>query len=203
MNTQTREGSATAVAGTSKPLPGLFNRLRLSTPQPARSAEPLTRATALSHLVFERPDVDLAVRFLLDFGLEVASREEDRVFLRAAGTAPYVHVVERGPEPRFVGLGLVVASDADLERLAGLPGASAIETSRRPGGGRLLRLVDPAGFRVEVVTGAAPVEPRPHRAPIALNAPDALVRVDGTQRPPPRPPEITKDRKSTRLNSSH
>ena len=131
MNTQTREGSATAVAGTSKPLPGLFNRLRLSTPQPARSAEPLTRATALSHLVFERPDVDLAVRFLLDFGLEVASREEDRVFLRAAGTAPYVHVVERGPEPRFVGLGLVVASDADLERLAGLPGASAIEARSR------------------------------------------------------------------------
>lgn len=175
-----------------KPLPGALNRLRLTTPQPARHPRPLARATALAHLVFERPDLDLAVRFLQDFGLVVAAREPERVFLRAGGTEPYVYVVEHGPVARFVGLGLSVSSSAELEALAALPGASEIESSSRPGGGRLLRLTDPAGFRVEVVADRAPAEALPHRAPIALNAPDALVRVDGTQRPPQRPPEITK-----------
>src|SRR5271166_2672725 len=61
-----------------------------------------------------------------------------------------------------------------------------------PGGGRRVRLTDPAGFRVDAIAGRASVESLPHRAPIMLNAPDNIIRVDRGQRPPQKAPDVTK-----------
>jgi len=166
--------------------------LKLTTAQPARHPSPIVKATALAYVIFARPDLDKAAKFLGDFGLRVVSRTNERLLLRGTGPAPYCYIVEKAAKARFVGLGLAVDSDEALAKLAKLPGASAIEPVALPGGGRKVRLIDPAGFRVEAISGRAPVDALPHRAAILLNSPDKTVRVDEGQRPPQSAPEIIK-----------
>jgi catechol 2,3-dioxygenase-like lactoylglutathione lyase family enzyme len=163
---------------------------RLNAAQPARHPDPTVRAQALAYLMFERPDLDRAHRFLVDFGLSVAQRTPRTLYMRGTGCAPYCHRVDVGPKPRFVGFGLLVPEVADLEKLAALHPGARVEDCPHPGGGRLLRLKDPSGFVVEAVAGQERVKPQPHRAPLPLNFPGARARVNATQRPPMQPPEI-------------
>lgn len=166
--------------------------VRLATPHPSRNPAPITKANALAYLMFDRPNLARAEKFLKDFGLRVVSRDANRLFLKANDDSPYCYVINRAKKAKFVGLGFRVKSTKDLENLAKVDGASAIEDVTWPGGGQRVRLVDPAGFAVHAVCGQTPVEPVPHRAPINLNSPDKSVRVNKTQRPPVSPPEITK-----------
>ena len=186
--------TATAANGSSRDKDGEVSATTqapvLTTPHPSRHPSPTTKATTLGYLIFERPDLDLAEKYLTDFGLRVVSRDADRLFLRGTGEAPYCYVVVRAELPRFAGLGFTVASLDDLRELSRIPGASAIEDIDWPGGGQRVRLIDPAGFRVDAVWGQTPAQPLAHRAPIALNAPDRIVRVNDTQRPPVAPPEV-------------
>ena len=159
----------------------------LTTPQPSRHPSPTTKATTLGYLIFERPDLDLAEKYLTDFGLRVVSRDADRLFLRGTGEAPYCYVAVRAEQPRFAGSASPSRRLTICENSA-VPGASAIEDIDWPGGGQRVRLTDPAGFRVDAVWGQAPAQPLAHRALIALNALDRIVRVNDTQRrPSPRP----------------
>jgi catechol 2,3-dioxygenase-like lactoylglutathione lyase family enzyme len=164
----------------------------LATPQPARHPAPTVLAEALAFVTFERADLPLAKRFLTDFGLRVVEESEDSLFLRGVGPAPFSVVVRRGPRPRFVGLGLRVHSEADLERLNREAGGAGIEPLVAPGGGSRVRLVDPSGFVVEAVAGQTPSEPLPHREPLVFNTARAQPRVNGTQRPPLEPPDVLK-----------
>lgn len=157
---------------------------QLLTPQPARHPSPTVKATALAHLIFERPDLDEAERFLVDFGLAVAARTEDTLYLRGTAAAPYCYRVRRARRARFVGFGLRVASRRDLEALAAIPGASPVQAVLHPGGGEHVVLVDPSGFAVEAVCGQAPAAALTSRAPLRWNVGDARPRVNGTQRPP-------------------
>lgn len=165
---------------------------RLATAQPARHPEPTVKAQALAHLIFERPDLDQAERFLGDFGLRLARRDADCLYLRGTGPAAYCYRVARADKARFVGFGLRLASRADLERVAALPGASPIEALTMPGGGECVRLTDPSGFLIEAIHGQQEAEPLPHRAPLPMNLVDELPRINATQRPPIAPPEIIK-----------
>lgn len=163
---------------------------RLATAQPARHPEPTVKAQALAHLIFERPDLDQAERFLSDFGLRLARRDADCLYLRGTGPAAYCYRVVRSDKARFVGFGLRLASRADLERVAALPGASSIEALTTPGGGECVRFMDPSGFLVEVIHGQQDVASLPHRAPLPMNLVDELPRINATQRPPIAPPEV-------------
>lgn len=96
----------------------------------------------------------------------------------------------RAARDRFVGFGLRVASRADLEALAALPGASPIQDAPHPGGGQQVVLRDPSGFTVEVVFDQEPVAPLACRAPLPLNLGGARARIDAAQRPPVAPPEV-------------
>lgn len=162
----------------------------LLTAQPARAAAPTAKATALAHLIFERPDLDRAERFLADFGLAVAERRADARYLRGTAAAAPCYRIEHGPQPRFGGLAFSVASRAELDALARLPGAGSIERSPHPGGGEVLSLRDPSGFRVEAIHGQTPLPALPQRAPIRFNDGDAPSRINATQRPPVEPPAI-------------
>ncbi|MDH0893133.1 MULTISPECIES: VOC family protein [unclassified Pseudomonas] len=164
----------------------------LATAQPARHPQPTVKAQALAHLIFERPDLDKAERFLGDFGLLPVRRDVDCLYLRGTGPAPYCYRVALAGQARFVGFGLVVAERGDLERLSALPGASAIESLGTPGGGECVRLTDPSGFLVEAIHGQQSVQPLPHRAALPLNVVDEMPRINATQRPPIAPPEIIK-----------
>jgi len=186
-----RGAHANTVSPARKSLP-LANALRLTTPQPARNPNPTTKATSLAYMIFERPDLDLAEKFLIDFGLREAHKAPDVLLMRGTGPAPYCYVALRGPKARFLGLGFTVGSLEDLNRLAALPESSPVEDISWPGGGKRVRMTDPAGLRVDALWGQNPAERLPHRAAIKMNEPDHPIRVDGTQRPPPAPPEIVR-----------
>lgn len=164
----------------------------LATPQPARHPQPTVRAQALAHLIFERPDLKQAERFLGDFGLHTARRDTTTLYMRGTGSAPYCYRVHHAERPRFIGFGLTLASRTDLERIAALPGASGIEPLEGPGGGERVRLTDPSGFLVEAIHGQQSVAAMAYRAPLPLNLVDETPRINATQRPPIAPPEIIK-----------
>src|SRR5688500_17227204 len=102
--------------------------MQMSTQQPARHPAPTVKALRLAFLIFERPDLDRATRFLVDFGLQVWLRTDDLLLLRGTTAAPYCYRIRRASKPRFVGMGFEVASLVDLQALAAtVPGAPAIE----------------------------------------------------------------------------
>lgn len=164
--------------------------VQLTTTQPARHPSPTVKASALAFLVFERPDLGRAERFLKDFGLHVADKSTDALFMRAADDAPFCYAVIRGDRAGFVGFGLVVDSRADLEKLALVPGATAIRPAPYPGGGEQVELRDPSGFRVLAIHGQTPAAPLTHRAELPLNYDARHRRINATQRPPVSAPDI-------------
>jgi len=162
----------------------------LRAPQPARHPSPTAKATSLAHLIFERPDFAPAEAFLTDFGLSVACRAEDRLYLRGTAAAPYCYRIERAERPRFVGMGFTVSHRHDLEALAEACGPAAIRNAEHPGGGEMLSLIDPSGFVVEVIRLQTPVPEQPHREALHFNHAGHGIRINGTQRPPISPPEV-------------
>jgi catechol 2,3-dioxygenase-like lactoylglutathione lyase family enzyme len=166
---------------------------RLLTPQPARHIHPTVKAVALTHLIVERPDLALAESFLADFGLETCTRSDSVLFMRGTAPAPYCYRVHKASSARFIGMGFAVASRADLEQLARLPGASAVTPVTYPGGGECVTLTDPAGFRIEAIHGQTSFGELPQRAALAVNCGNrGHARINQTQRPPVRAPEIIK-----------
>ena len=156
-----------------------------------RSVSPIVKANDLLFVHFERPDLERAEQYLRDFGLIVVSKAENEMFLRGTGSRPYVYQVTRGPRARFIGLGLSVPSADDLQRLS-KTFSRPIERAAGPGGGSVVRLIDPEGVEVDVLHGVAPSEPLPTRGAILHNAPSQIVRVNDTQRPALEPPQVTK-----------
>jgi catechol 2,3-dioxygenase-like lactoylglutathione lyase family enzyme len=166
---------------------------KLRADQPARRPNPLSKARALAYLRFERPDLEQAERFLVDFGLRVAARTDEALYLRGTeGGTPFCYAVRRAAVARFTGFGLAVGSRLDLETLAKVPGASPIERLDGPGGGERVRLVDPSGFAVDAVCGRGDPQPLLRRPALQLNTADARPRVNAAQRPASEPPQIVK-----------
>jgi catechol 2,3-dioxygenase-like lactoylglutathione lyase family enzyme len=89
--------------------------------------------------------------FLEDLGLHDAGSTEGRLFMRGKGPAPFLHATELG-EPGFAGIAFRARSLADLETLATRESVE-VENLDAPGGGKVVRLMDPDGFRIEVVAG--------------------------------------------------
>lgn len=168
------------------------HQLCLVTQQPARHPCPTVKARALAYLIFARPDLDLAERFLLDFGLQTAHRDDERLYMRGTEATPYCYRIERARQARFMGFALELSSREDLDRIARLPGASEIKRLEGPGGGLCVRLTDPSGFLVEAVYGRLPCEPIVRRSALPVNLVDASPRINAPQRPPVTPPEVVR-----------
>ncbi|HET8731325.1 MAG TPA: VOC family protein [Moraxellaceae bacterium] len=164
--------------------------VQLTTPQPARHPMPTVKAQKLAYLLFERPDLDTAKRFLTDFGLQVADRSPQTLYLRGSDSAPFCYRITLASKARFAGFGLALASREDLVTLSRLPGASPILPALYPGGGELVRLTDPSGFTVEAIHGQEEAAPLPHRHELPLNFDTQHRRVNDTQRPPVQAPEV-------------
>jgi hypothetical protein len=143
-------------------------------------------------LIFERPDLDLAERFLTDFGLVTALKTGDTLYMRGTGSSPYCYRVHRAPKARFVGFGLCAPTKADLIKLSQLAGASPVTGCPHPGEGEAVQLTDPSGFVIEAVHGQAEAPVLERRAPLTFNNGDGPKRVNATQRPPAKPSDIVK-----------
>ncbi len=105
----------------------------------------------MAYVRYQAPDLDAMERCLLDFGLHRVRRSDDALHMRSHGSAPFVHVTQRGPAAS-IGFGLIAGSADDLRRLAAETG-TRVEPSDEPGGGLRVTLTDPAGLRVDVVHG--------------------------------------------------
>lgn len=162
----------------------------LMTQQPQRHAAPTVRAQRLAYLLFERPEMAKAERFLNDFGLQTCQRSDDAIYLRATDSAPFCYAIRKAKKARFAGFGFAVKSLKDLQALSRIPGASAIEPAEYPGGGQLVRLTDPSGFCVEAICQQQMVEPLPHRDAMSFNFNEQRVRINDTQRPPVSAPDV-------------
>ena len=137
------------------------------------------------------PDLDKMESFLTDFGMVKVERRGDRMFMRGAGTRPFIHMAEKGP-PAFVACGFSVASMGELERIAGRNGNSAIEDVDGPGGGKRVRMTGPDGFRVDVCYGLGTVPELTIREPLVMNYARDKNRYGSLQRPTKEPARINK-----------
>ncbi len=144
--------------------------------------------TDISYVRFRVPDMERAQSFLNDFGLNESARSQDTSYLRCAGPSHHVYIAEQGP-PEFVGFGFEAESEDALSALADNAGAEVHESSE-PGGGSVVTLTDPDGYRIDIVHGMERVEPEQIRPPLVLNYAHEKGRINETQRPEVGPAQI-------------
>jgi catechol 2,3-dioxygenase-like lactoylglutathione lyase family enzyme len=153
----------------------------------------IMKARDVSHVRFRAPDLDRMRGFLQDFGMLEASSEPDVLYMRGYGATPFVHVTERG-DPGFVGFGIWAPDEESLLKLAQSEGLEPAR-SDAPGGGLVLRLTDPDGNAVEVLSGQATAE--------ALPIPEHLPWNQGGQYPRENRPRRVGARPSHVLRLGH
>jgi catechol 2,3-dioxygenase-like lactoylglutathione lyase family enzyme len=105
----------------------------------------------VAYVRFNAPDLDEMEAFLVDFGMIRAVRTSDTLYMRGLDEDSFLHVTHRG-EPGFLAAGFEAASMEDLETVAREENAS-LDRLDGPGGGSVVRLSDPNGFNIEVVSG--------------------------------------------------
>ena len=129
-------------------------------------SEPTIKATRLAYVRVNAPDPGRAEQFLDEFGLQVAARADDAVYYRGTDPEPPCYVLTQG-SGGVTTIAFKADDMSDLEAIAQIDGASAIETLDEPSGGRVVRLRDPQGMQVEVVHGRCaldPLDPAPAHA---------------------------------------
>ena len=117
---------------------------------------PIIKVKDLAFGRLRAPDLDAMEEFLTHFGMIRAERTPRALYMRGTDPSHHIHVTELG-DPAFVGFAYEAASEEDLLRVARAPGASPVEPIDEPGGGKRVRLVEPNGYRIEVVHGIAPL----------------------------------------------
>ncbi len=145
--------------------------------------------TDIAYVRFTTPDLDVMEGFLKDFGLHRSARTDSALYMRCAGSQHHVHISEKGPFPGREGFGLYANSLSDLEKLASETGGK-VEENSEPGGGYVVRLVDPAGVLVDVIYGQEKLDPLPTRSSLPLNFAGPRKRQNATQRFTPGPSTI-------------
>jgi hypothetical protein len=80
------------------------------------------------------PDLDRAEKFLDEFGLKVASRQGDTIYLRGCDACPPCYVLTQGVSG-VTAIAFEADEFGDLEKIAALDGSSSIEALDGPAGG--------------------------------------------------------------------
>ena len=141
----------------------------------------------IAHVRYSAPDLPAMSAFLHDFGFLV--REvQGRLYARGSDGRPFVHVTEPGPA-EFRAIGFRAGSVADLETLAAHEGL-ALQDCLEPGGGKLLVLTDPDGYRVEIIAGQENVPAAQLPSDPPRNTAAARQRLRQTVRLDPRPSQV-------------
>lgn len=139
---------------------------------------PVVKVTDLAYCRLQSPSLDVSEEFLTRFGLAVTSRTPDRLFMRGTDPQARIHITHLGSDARCLGLAFHVESEDDLKAASKVSGASGIENVDEPGGGKRVRLTDPMGYEVELITGMTPLAKLPTRRHV-LNWGDEKLRRSG------------------------
>jgi len=139
------------------------------------------RLKSLHHAHFVVSDFEAVEAFATDFGLSTVQKDERRLLMATAGADQYSYIADRGPGPRFLGLGFLVEGMRDLEEAVERHGATPIQPIDRPGGGYSVTLVDPEGHRIELIAGVAEKQADRSNKPLELNTPGRKARRDRRQ----------------------
>ncbi|OGL20405.1 MAG: hypothetical protein A3F92_11040 [Candidatus Rokubacteria bacterium RIFCSPLOWO2_12_FULL_71_22] len=140
--------------------------------------DPIIKVRDVAYVRFRKPDLAVMQDYLRDFGLAPSARTDEALYMRGASPMHHVYIVERGKRSEYVGLGFLAADEADLARIAAVPGASAVHESPEPGGGARVVLRDPAGFSVDVVWGMRELAALPLRPALPFNTAAQKARVN-------------------------
>lgn len=125
---------------------------------------------------------------LHDFGFVAAAERSDRLFMCGYGTQPSIHATETG-DAGFAGFGIRIRERADSDALAAQDGCP-VEALEAPGGGRVVRLHDPDGFRVEVIRGQEPASRLPTPELLPWNEAARVSRSSEPRRIAPGPSHV-------------
>ena len=154
-----------------------------------RAEAPVIKVADVAYVRFARRDLARAERYFADFGLHVSARTERALYLRGVLAQHHYVIVEQADHDAFAALGLRAASETDLRTLAAAH-ATQMQSTGEPGGGRIVRLRDPAGLTVEVVHGTETLPELAHRAPRVLNLPGQKLRRNAPQPASAGPAEV-------------
>ena len=110
----------------------------------------MIRIEDIAYVRVAAPDLEAQESFLTDFGMVTVERTDDALYMRGYGTQPVIHITHRAHDGFIPGIGLIAASQGDLETAA-IKLDRPIEDNDEPGGGRLVRAIDPAGYHVDLV----------------------------------------------------
>ncbi|HSF07728.1 MAG TPA: catechol 1,2-dioxygenase, partial [Methylomirabilota bacterium] len=149
----------------------------------------LIKVKDLAYGRLRAPDLDVMEEFLTHFGMIRAARTPTALYMRGTDPAHHIHVTEKG-DPAWVGFAYYAASEADLQRVARAPGASAVENIDEPGGGKRVRLKEPNGYQIEVVWGIQPLPPLPVQRDPMNTGTEPLRRAGKLMRLPQEPTPI-------------
>lgn len=144
---------------------------------------PLVKVDDIAHVRFAAPDLAVMRAFLEDFGLS-CFEQDGRLYGKGGDGRPFLHATELG-DAAFLGFGLRANSISDLKKLAAAEGVSITDLNE-PGGGHVVHLTDPDGYRVEIVAGQAtseasiPVADLPHNSAFAKRRVRKAIRLDAT-----------------------
>lgn len=154
-----------------------------------RSPNPIVKAIDIAFVIFDRPDLEKAKNFMEDFGLTTTRQTADRLYMHAKGGYGPCYIGRKSETAKFGGIGLVVTSEADLEKLTALDGGHEIQSLDYFDGAKGVLLHDPSGMEVWAICGPH-IPSIPSRKPFGQNIPDKLERINDIHRPLARPSEI-------------
>ncbi len=146
--------------------------------KPPHRPEPIVKANDIAYILFNKTDLALQKRFLVDFGLQVVEETIEALYLRGTGPLPYCYVAHKHTETNgFIGAGYSVASEEELKKVSAITGRP-IGPVDGPGRGHRVRLHDPDGFIVDIVWGRELAAVQPLKTDLAVNTPRHKARVN-------------------------
>lgn len=151
---------------------------------PIPDGDPRIRLLATAYVDYCHADLETAKTFLVDFGLTEVEDRGDVVYYGGHGVEPYIYVARKADDgSKFLGAAYEVETRLELERAAQIPNATPIRTLDAPGGGEIVTLTDPIGFKVHLIHGQTKREPTPlHLEKLIVNYEDEKPRKGRFQR---------------------
>ena len=121
-------------------------------------SEPICKVADIIYVRFELTEFEEQKKYFDHFGLMLAYEDENSIFFRGSGTAPYAYVATKGKENKYIGTAYKANDYSDLEALSKEFNVDIVENTE-PGGGHKVTVIDPDGIEVEVCHGMTPAEP--------------------------------------------